>query len=98
MVDEEYIPIDKIKVLENIRTDIGDLTELIQDIKHRGLLQPIGVWKENDDYYIVFSPKFIFDKNKLEKAKQKYKLSLSKLLLNIIDGKIPPMKGLIIRY
>jgi len=41
------LKISSIERLDNsrIRLDPGDLTELITDIKHRGLLQPIGVLK-----------------------------------------------------
>jgi ParB/RepB/Spo0J family partition protein len=54
---EEKIPLSKIHVLENIRTRIEqqDLTELMESIKQHGLLQPIGVWKEdNGEYTLAF--------------------------------------------
>lgn len=50
------LEIKKIKILENIRTRIGesDLTGLMQDIKQHGLLHPIGVWEENGEYILAF--------------------------------------------
>lgn len=39
------VPIDKIKVIENTRLRIEEteLSSLMEDIKQRGLLQPIGL-------------------------------------------------------
>lgn len=50
------IPIDLIKNLENsrIRSTEQEISPLMEDIKHRGLLQPIGVVKEGNEYIIRF--------------------------------------------
>lgn len=53
-VMDKIINKDEIKMLENIRTDISNLGELMMSIKQHGLLHPIGVWKENDEYIICF--------------------------------------------
>ena len=53
----ENIKISNIHVLENLRTSIDrdqDIEELMQDIKTRGLLQPIGLSKQGEEYIIVF--------------------------------------------
>jgi len=50
------IDINKIKILRNTRTDLDklDLSELMEDIRENGLLHPIGVWQENDEYILAF--------------------------------------------
>lgn len=49
------IPIELIKKLDNSRLrDNDDIAELMEDIKHRGLLQPIGVFQEGEHYIIRF--------------------------------------------
>ncbi len=50
------VPIKKIKRLDNsrLRIEEDDLASLMEDIKHRGLLQPIGLVKEGEDYIIRF--------------------------------------------
>lgn len=49
------IPIELIKKLDNSRLrDDDDLAELMEDIRHRGLLQPIGVFQEGEHYIIRF--------------------------------------------
>lgn len=52
----EEIPIEKIKVLENIRTRISktELVPLMDSIKQVGLLHPIGVWKDQDKYVLSY--------------------------------------------
>jgi ParB family chromosome partitioning protein len=49
------IPIDKVKVVENVRLNVkqGELSELMQNIKHNGLLQDIGVWETESGEYII---------------------------------------------
>jgi len=37
------IPLDNVETTENIRTRIGDVSDLMRSIKERGLLQPIGL-------------------------------------------------------
>jgi ParB/RepB/Spo0J family partition protein len=58
MKDERIveIPINLIKKLDNSRLRIQetDLVPLMEDIKHRGLLQPIGVIKEGETFIIRF--------------------------------------------
>lgn len=58
MIDNRVIevPINLIKTLDNSRVRIGnqDLISLMEDIKHRGLLQPIGVLSNNNTYIIRF--------------------------------------------
>lgn len=48
------IKIDDIKTLENIRGELGDLGELMASIKQHGLLQPIGLWKEDKEYVVAW--------------------------------------------
>lgn len=50
----QKIPINKIKITENHRTTIDDsaLAELMQSIKQKGLLQPIGVSKDGKKGFI----------------------------------------------
>ena len=52
----EEIQIKQIKCLDNsrLRTDSGNLATLMEDIKHRGLLQPIKVSKQDNSYVILF--------------------------------------------
>jgi len=47
------IPIKKIIVKDNVRiqTKNQDINNLMHDLKHRGLLQPIGVIPQKDGYY-----------------------------------------------
>lgn len=55
------IEIEKIKILENIRTRVeeSNLTGLMQDIKQHGILHPVGVWKEEDQYFLAFGQRRI---------------------------------------
>lgn len=39
----EYIPPERIIVKDRYRSDVGDLTDLIQSIKQKGILQPITI-------------------------------------------------------
>ena len=50
------IPFEKIRQLENVRSEIQDkdIADLMRSIKQHGLLQPIGLWHENDEYIIAF--------------------------------------------
>lgn len=50
------VPINLIKNLDNsrIRIESTDLISLMEDIRHRGLLQPIGIFQEKDEYIIRF--------------------------------------------
>lgn len=58
----KVIPIDNIQAMRNIRTDIGDVSELMNDIRENGLMHPMGIWKDKTDktqdnediYYIVY--------------------------------------------
>lgn len=55
-IEEEptEIPIEKIKALRNVRTQLGDVSDLMTDIRENGLLHAIGVWKQKDIYYLVY--------------------------------------------
>ncbi len=62
------IPIKKIKIKENHRVDIEKtkLDELMQSIKQRGLLQPIGVIeKKNGSYWLRFGQRRLLACQKL---------------------------------
>jgi len=50
------IPIKDVKDFDNsrIRTEKSDMVPLMEDIKHRGLLQPIGVLENNGNYIVRF--------------------------------------------
>jgi ParB family chromosome partitioning protein len=43
----EDLPIDQVTVVENTRTELDDMGELMNSMKQSGLLQPIGVHKNN---------------------------------------------------
>ncbi len=49
------VPISKIESIENIRMNIKerDVSELMQNIKQNGLLQPIGVWETKAGEFII---------------------------------------------
>lgn len=55
MNEFKEIPIRKVKSLENIRTRISasDVSELMQNIKQHGLLQPIGAWQTESGEFVV---------------------------------------------
>lgn len=64
----ENIKISEIRVLENLRTSIErdqDLEELMQDIKTRGLMQPIGLSKQGEEYVVVFGHRRFYAVKKL---------------------------------
>lgn len=48
------IDIKDIKVVRNIRTEIGDVSDLMQSIRENGLLEPVGVCKIKDEYVLVY--------------------------------------------
>lgn len=50
----ESVPIEKIKQLHNIRTDAGDMTELMESIRQIGLMQPIGLWDNGSECRVVW--------------------------------------------
>jgi ParB/RepB/Spo0J family partition protein len=52
MINE--ININDIKSIRNIRTEIGDISELMSTIKENGLLEPIGVSKKGNEYILIF--------------------------------------------
>jgi len=54
MIELKDIPIKDIKILENLRTSLNNISELMQSIKQHGLLEPIGVWQEGKQYILVY--------------------------------------------
>lgn len=50
---EDQIDVKNVKRILNTRTEIGDISELMQDIEHRGLIYPIEVYQDNDGKFIV---------------------------------------------
>ncbi len=57
MAKVEYmeLPIEKIQVAENVRTETdSDLAELMESIKQHGLLEPIGVWQTGGQYVLSY--------------------------------------------
>ena len=48
------IPINNIKVLQNTRTDLTDIDNLMIDIRENGLLEPIGVWKGDNEFIVAY--------------------------------------------
>lgn len=51
----QHIKITKIEANDNIRVDVDEkLAGLMADVKNRGLLQPIGVWKKNNSYLVAY--------------------------------------------
>lgn len=65
------VPIDKIKVIENTRLRIEEteLSSLMEDIKQRGLLQPIGLikLKGKNEYLVEYGNRRLAAFKKLEK-------------------------------
>lgn len=51
---KEDIQIDKIETLKNVRTEIGDVSDLMASIKLHGILQPIGLSRNGEKYIVVF--------------------------------------------
>jgi ParB family transcriptional regulator, chromosome partitioning protein len=51
---KDQISIDDIKTIRNIRTEIGDVSDLMSSIRENGLLHPIGVVKSNEEYILVY--------------------------------------------
>ena len=56
MIEYKEIDIDKIKVIGNIRTDTNDLSmpSLMESINQHGLLEPIGIFKEENEYVLAY--------------------------------------------
>jgi ParB family chromosome partitioning protein len=50
------IPIDKIRIMQNIRTskDEAELIGLMQSIKQNGLLEPIGVYEDDNEFILGY--------------------------------------------
>jgi len=48
------IPIDKIKIYQNIRSKQKDVANLMKSIEHEGLLHPIGVYEKDDFYTLAY--------------------------------------------
>jgi ParB/RepB/Spo0J family partition protein len=53
-VKERYIDINDIKIVRNIRTEIGDVSSLMTSIRENGLLEPIGVARMKNEYILVY--------------------------------------------
>lgn len=51
---KDQIAIEDIKSIKNIRTEIGDVSELMSSIRENGLLHPIGVVESNEEYVLVY--------------------------------------------
>lgn len=51
---KDQIAIEDIKSVKNIRTEIGDVSELMSSIRENGLLHAIGVVKSNEEYILVY--------------------------------------------
>jgi ParB family chromosome partitioning protein len=64
----EEVPVNKIQVLENsrIRINQSELESLMIDMKQRGLLQPIGVLKKNNEYILRFGQRRLESAKKLK--------------------------------
>lgn len=48
------IPINKIKIFQNIRTALKDVSELMRSMEHSGLQHPIGVWAKGENYTLAY--------------------------------------------
>lgn len=51
--ENETIKIDNIKILRNIRTEVGDISILMNSIRENGLIEPIIVCKINEEIILV---------------------------------------------
>ena len=51
--DDREISLNHIKTVSNIRTDVGDFSELMSSIKQHGLMQPIGLWLKGKNEYVI---------------------------------------------
>lgn len=49
----DLVDLNKISTKSNVRTEVGDMQELMTSIKQNGLLQPIGLWKKAADSYVI---------------------------------------------
>ena len=49
----EVIELDKVRVVKNVRTHIGDVSGLMSTISKQGLLHPIGVYEQLDGSYVL---------------------------------------------
>lgn len=50
----ENIPLSKLKISDfNVRKDVGDISELVESVKEKGVFQPILVRPENGKYGII---------------------------------------------
>lgn len=56
MDNVEEIPISKIKVSDNTRTEMKqeEIAEMMNSLKHTGLLHPIGVYKDGGTYILMY--------------------------------------------
>ena len=52
-IGTQLIPLARIRVVRNQRHDVGDVTSLADSIRQHGLLQPIVVSPDGDDYVLV---------------------------------------------
>lgn len=48
------IPIDKIKIYQNIRSEQKDVSGLMKSIEREGLLHPIGVYRKDSSYILAY--------------------------------------------
>jgi ParB/RepB/Spo0J family partition protein len=53
-IEYQEIEIAKIRRVENIRTNLEEIPQLMTSIKQDGLLMPIGVWQEGEEYIISY--------------------------------------------
>ena len=52
-IGTQLIPLARIRVVRNQRHDVGDVTSLADSIRQHGLLQPLVVSPDGDDYVLV---------------------------------------------
>lgn len=48
------VPVDLIDIADNIRTDVGDLSELVASVRELGLLQPITVVRTGERFRLAY--------------------------------------------
>lgn len=88
------IPLDKIQPEENVRKDDRDVADLMESIKQNGLLQPIGVYKTNGNYKIIYGHRRYWAFIKLGKKripcviKPYTKKDVERLIDNVVENLI----------
>lgn len=75
--DARNIAVDLVDVADNVRADVGDVSELAESIKHHGVLQPVQVQTKGAGRYLL-----IFGHRRLAAARQAGLLGIPALVVD----------------